>query len=56
MGWMKKLGLVGEADEGDGRELPDFEAISHDGEPRGRDDLLGSPSVLWFYPAASTPG
>lgn len=56
MSWMKKLGLVGEGEPGDERELPAFEAQSHDGAPRGRDDLLGAPAVLWFYPAASTPG
>ena len=36
--------------------LPEFQATAHSGEPRGQEDLLGHPSVLWFYPMADTSG
>lgn len=36
--------------------VPDFAALSHDGTPRSRDDLLGHPTVVWFFPVAGTPG
>jgi hypothetical protein len=35
---------------------PDFEAFAHTGEARGKEHLLGHPTVLWFYPLASTSG
>jgi hypothetical protein len=35
---------------------PEFEATAHNGELRGREHLLGHPTVLWFYPLASTSG
>jgi hypothetical protein len=35
---------------------PTFSALNQKGEQRGRDDLLGHPTVLWFYPAAATAG
>ena len=35
---------------------PDFVAHNSDGAARGKADLLGHPTVLWFYPAAATPG
>lgn len=35
---------------------PDFHATNRDGTPRDRSALLGHPTVLWFYPAAETPG
>ena len=35
---------------------PTFTATSQAGEPRGPADLLGRPTVLWFYPMAGTPG
>jgi hypothetical protein len=35
---------------------PEFSATAMNGEPRGRDDLIGHPTVMWFYPAAGTPG
>lgn len=38
------------------RPAPEFEALNRDGTPRGRDDLLGHPTVLWFFPAAGTYG
>ncbi|MFH1468525.1 MAG: hypothetical protein ABIO70_29315 [Pseudomonadota bacterium] len=37
-------------------EAPEFEATAHNGELRGREHLLGHPTVLWFYPMASTSG
>jgi cytochrome oxidase Cu insertion factor (SCO1/SenC/PrrC family) len=36
--------------------LPDFKATSHDGTPRGPEDLRGHPTVLWFFPMVGTPG
>jgi hypothetical protein len=36
--------------------VPEFEAFAHTGEARGPDDLVGAPTVMWFYPAAGTPG
>jgi hypothetical protein len=37
-------------------ELPAFRALAQSGAERGRDDLLGQPTVLWFFPAANTSG
>lgn len=36
--------------------LPEFAATNRDGAARDREDLLGSPTVMWFYPKASTAG
>lgn len=36
--------------------LPEFTAYAHDGSPRSRADLQGHPTVVWFFPAAGTPG
>jgi len=36
--------------------VPDFAAVNLDGTPRGREDLVGHPTVVWFYPAAGTSG
>lgn len=41
---------------GDARPAPTFRATADDGTPRGRDDLLGHNTVMWFYPAAATGG
>lgn len=39
------------------RPAPDFEGVlAHDGNVRTRADLVGRPTVLWFYPMAATPG
>jgi len=38
------------------RPAPEFEALNRDGSPRGRGDLVGQPTVLWFYPKAATSG
>lgn len=35
---------------------PEFVAINRDGSSRSRENLLGQPTVLWFYPAAGTGG
>ena len=37
-------------------EAPDFAATNRDGGARDREDLLGHPTVMWFYPAAGTYG
>ncbi len=36
--------------------LPTFAATNSDGSARGREDLLGSPTVMWFYPLAASGG
>ena len=36
--------------------VPEFTATSHDGSSRTSADLLGHPTVMWFFPAAATPG
>lgn len=33
-----------------------FRATSHDGSPRDMADLMGHPTVIWFFPAANTSG
>ena len=35
---------------------PEFVATNRDGSGRDREDLLGHPTVMWFYPAAATSG
>ncbi len=35
---------------------PDFSAENMDESPRTKDDLIGHPTVIWFYPAAGTSG
>ena len=37
-------------------DLPTFAATNRDGGARSREDLLGHPTVMWFYPAAGTFG
>ena len=37
--------------------LPEFvSVVDAQGEPVGAEDLLGSPTVMWFFPAPLTPG
>jgi hypothetical protein len=36
--------------------VPEFSALNQEGAPRSRADLLGHPTVLWYFPAAGTPG
>ena len=35
---------------------PEFAATNRDGSSRDRSDLIGHPTVLWFYPGAFTSG
>jgi len=35
---------------------PEFAALNRDGAPRSREDLLGHPTVIWFYPLAASSG
>ena len=35
---------------------PDFSVLNQDGFERTKSDLEGKPTVIWFYPAANTPG
>lgn len=35
---------------------PTFSVLNQDAQVRTRDDLLGHPTVMWFYPAAGTAG
>lgn len=48
-------GLIGQPPAAP-RALPEFRAINRDGAARRREDLLGHPTVIWFYPAAATAG
>ena len=36
--------------------LPEFTATNSDGAARTREDVLGHPTVMWFFPAAGTYG
>lgn len=38
------------------KALPTFRAVAQDGSARTQANLVGQPTVLWFYPAAKTPG
>ena len=40
----------------EGDLAPDFEAAAHDGTRVKLSDLSGTYVLLWFYPAADTPG
>ena len=35
---------------------PQFTVYSHEDETRTREDLIGHPTVGWFFPFADTPG
>ena len=35
---------------------PEFQVFNQDGLERTKTNLEGKPTVLWFYPAANTPG
>ncbi len=37
-------------------DAPEFAAVNRDGSSRSRVDLIGHPTVVWFYPAAGTGG
>lgn len=36
--------------------VPEFSATNRDGAPRSSVDLVGHPTVVWFYPLANTAG
>ena len=36
--------------------VPEFIAVNFDETVRDQSHLIGAPTVLWFYPAADTPG
>lgn len=40
----------------EGELAPDFSATAHDGTPTKLSDFAGKYVLLWFYPAADTPG
>ena len=37
-------------------EPPEFVALNRDGAERTEANLIGQPTVLWFYPLANSPG
>ncbi len=39
-----------------GTVAPDFDVAAHDGSRVRLSDLAGKYVLLWFYPAADTPG
>jgi len=39
-----------------GSKAPDFDMQAHDGSRVRLSDLAGKYVLLWFYPAADTPG
>jgi thioredoxin-dependent peroxiredoxin len=39
-----------------GDPAPDFTAMTHEGKPLALSRLRGMKVLLWFYPAADTPG
>lgn len=39
-----------------GDAIPNFEAVDSHGETIQKDDLLGAPFVIYFYPKDDTPG
>lgn len=39
-----------------GDRIPDFRGTSAEGTPVSREDLVGRPVVLYFYPRAGSPG
>lgn len=39
-----------------GDSIPDFKAKDFEGEPITKEDLLGAPFVIYFYPKDDTPG
>ena len=40
----------------EGAEAPDFDVTAHDGSHVRLSDFAGKYVLLWFYPAADTPG
>ncbi len=48
-------GLYGEVPS-EALPAPEFAATNRDGSARSKEDLLGHPTVVWFYPMAATSG
>jgi thioredoxin-dependent peroxiredoxin len=40
----------------EGELAPDFDVTAHDGSRVKLSDFTGKYVILWFYPAADTPG
>jgi peroxiredoxin Q/BCP len=40
----------------EGSKAPDFEVTAHDGSRVHLAELAGAHVLIWFYPAADTPG
>ncbi len=40
----------------EGDLAPDFDVMAHDGSRVKLSDFIGKYVLLWFYPAADTPG
>jgi hypothetical protein len=38
------------------KPVPTFSVVNRDGTMRTQADLIGHPTVIWFYPAAGTAG
>ena len=38
------------------KPLTEFRALNSDGSTRNESNINGSPTVMWFFPAADTPG
>lgn len=38
------------------KPLMEFSALNSDGSTRDESNINGSPTVMWFFPAADTPG
>jgi peroxiredoxin Q/BCP len=39
-----------------GEPAPDFSVTTHEGKTLSLDQLRGHKILIWFYPAADTPG
>jgi len=48
-------GLTGTIPE-EALAAPEFSATNLDSTERSQVDLIGHPTVIWFYPLANTPG
>ena len=40
----------------DALPAPTFVALNYDGASRATEDLIGQPTVMWFFPFSGTPG
>ena len=39
-----------------GDSIPDFEVVDHEGTSCSKEDILGNPQIIYFYPKDNTPG